>query len=130
MALKAGVPIAVPALTINRLCGSGFQSVINGAHVREQVVLFFYLIIPSTVETFVIYLWNVYLFIADVNLLYLQEIQLGESEVVLTGGSENMSQAPYAVRNARWGSPLGVDLKVRFNLQCSCFCTFSACVGV
>ncbi len=31
---------------------------------------------------------------------------------MLTGGSESMSQAPYAVRNARWGSPLGVDLKV------------------
>jgi len=29
--LKSGVPIEVPALTVNRLCGSGFQSVINGA---------------------------------------------------------------------------------------------------
>jgi len=29
--LRAGVPIEVPALTVNRLCGSGFQSVINGA---------------------------------------------------------------------------------------------------
>ncbi len=47
-------------------------------------------------------------------LLCLQEIQLGESEVVLTGGSENMSQAPYAVRNTRWGSPLGMDLKVLY----------------
>ena len=44
--------------------------------------------------------------------LHSQEIKLGESEVVLTGGTENMSQTPYAVRNARWGSPLGVDLKV------------------
>eukprot|EP00127_Corallochytrium_limacisporum_P004679 Clim_evm33s172 gene=Clim_evmTU33s172 len=31
-ALKAGVPIDVPALTVNRLCGSGFQAVINGYH--------------------------------------------------------------------------------------------------
>ncbi len=31
--LKAGVPIKVPALTVNRLCGSGIQSVINGAHI-------------------------------------------------------------------------------------------------
>jgi acetyl-CoA acetyltransferase family protein len=31
--LKAGVPIRVPALTVNRLCGSGIQSVINGAHI-------------------------------------------------------------------------------------------------
>ena len=42
----------------------------------------------------------------------LQEILLGEADIVLTGGTENMSQAPYAVRNVRWGSPLGVDLKV------------------
>ena len=31
--LRCGIPIPVPALTINRLCGSGFQSVVNGAHV-------------------------------------------------------------------------------------------------
>jgi acetyl-CoA acyltransferase 2 len=29
--LKCGVPIASPALTINRLCGSGFETVIQGA---------------------------------------------------------------------------------------------------
>jgi acetyl-CoA acetyltransferase len=29
--LKAGLPIEVPALTVNRLCGSGIQAVINGA---------------------------------------------------------------------------------------------------
>jgi acetyl-CoA acetyltransferase family protein len=32
VALKAGVPADRPALTVNRLCGSGIQSVINGAH--------------------------------------------------------------------------------------------------
>jgi acetyl-CoA acetyltransferase family protein len=31
--LKAGVPIRVPALTVNRLCGSGIQSLIDGAHI-------------------------------------------------------------------------------------------------
>ena len=31
VALKAGVPIPIPALTVNRLCGSGIQSVISGA---------------------------------------------------------------------------------------------------
>jgi acetyl-CoA acetyltransferase family protein len=31
--LKAGVPIRVPALTVNRLCGSGIQSLISGAHI-------------------------------------------------------------------------------------------------
>src|SRR3954447_11195863 len=30
--LQAGVPIDVPALTVNRLCGSGIQAAINGAH--------------------------------------------------------------------------------------------------
>ncbi|HEX3129434.1 MAG TPA: thiolase family protein [Thermoanaerobaculia bacterium] len=32
VALKAGVPQEVPALTVNRLCGSGIQSVISGSH--------------------------------------------------------------------------------------------------
>ena len=30
--LKAGIPVPVPALTVNRLCGSGIQSVISAAH--------------------------------------------------------------------------------------------------
>ena len=34
--LRAGVPIAASALTVNRLCGSGFQGIINGA---EQILL-------------------------------------------------------------------------------------------
>lgn len=42
----------------------------------------------------------------------LQEICLKESEVVLCGGSESMSQAPYAVRNIRFGTKFGFDLKV------------------
>src|SRR4029434_2141171 len=42
----------------------------------------------------------------------LQEICLKESEVVLCGGSESMSQAPYAVRNIRFGTRFGFDLKV------------------
>lgn len=75
-ALRAGVPIHVPALTVNRLCGSGFQSIITGG----------------------------------------QEIELGDANVVLCGGTENMSQAPYAVRNARFGTRLGVDLKLEDTL--------------
>eukprot|EP01100_Stratorugosa_tubuloviscum_P009356 TRINITY_DN391_c0_g3_i2.p1 TRINITY_DN391_c0_g3~~TRINITY_DN391_c0_g3_i2.p1 ORF type:complete len:403 (-),score=236.63 TRINITY_DN391_c0_g3_i2:91-1299(-) len=63
--LKSGVPISAPALTINRLCGSGFQAVINAS----------------------------------------QEILLDESSVVLCGGTENMSQAPYAVRSIRFENP-------------------------
>uniref|UniRef100_A0A8C9T0I3 Acetyl-CoA acyltransferase 2 n=1 Tax=Scleropages formosus TaxID=113540 RepID=A0A8C9T0I3_SCLFO len=74
--LRCGVPISVPALTVNRLCGSGFQSIVNGA----------------------------------------QEICLKESEVVLCGGSESMSQAPYAVRNIRFGTTFGLDLKLEDTL--------------
>jgi acetyl-CoA acetyltransferase family protein len=63
VALKAGVPIDVPALTVNRLCGSGIQAAVSGA----------------------------------------QLIQLGEADIVLTGGIENMSQAPHVIRGLRSG---------------------------
>ena len=65
--LKAGVPIEVPALTVNRLCGSGIQAAISGG----------------------------------------QMIRLGEADVVLTGGTENMSQAPHVIRGLRTGLRLG-----------------------
>ncbi|HEX5475948.1 MAG TPA: acetyl-CoA C-acetyltransferase [Vicinamibacterales bacterium] len=65
--LKAGVPIDVPALTVNRLCGSGIQAAVNGA----------------------------------------QLIQLGEADIVLTGGMENMTQAPHVIRGLRSGLRLG-----------------------
>jgi acetyl-CoA acetyltransferase family protein len=67
VALKAGVPIEVPALTVNRLCGSGIQAAVSGA----------------------------------------QLIQLGDADVVLTGGIENMSQAPHVIRGLRSGLRLG-----------------------
>ncbi|HEY7290792.1 MAG TPA: acetyl-CoA C-acetyltransferase [Vicinamibacterales bacterium] len=35
VALKAGVPVAVPALTVNRLCGSGIQSAVSGAQMIQ-----------------------------------------------------------------------------------------------
>ena len=78
VALKAGVSIPTPALTVNRLCGSGFQSVVSGA----------------------------------------QNILLGESEVVLTGGAESMSLAPYQVSGAsvRWGTTLGANLNLEDSL--------------
>ena len=65
--LKAGLPITVPALTVNRLCGSGFQAIVSGA----------------------------------------EQILLGEAEVVVTGGTENMTQAPHIVRGAREGFAFG-----------------------
>lgn len=65
--IRSGLPIASPALTVNRLCGSGLQAVVNAA----------------------------------------QQILLGESRLVLAGGSENMSQIPYVLPNARWGYRMG-----------------------
>ena len=38
--LKLGIPVPVPALTVNRLCGSGFQAIINGAQVTGDFYLF------------------------------------------------------------------------------------------
>src|ERR1700674_290396 len=35
VALKAGLPIEVPALTVNRLCGSGLQSIVNAAQMIQ-----------------------------------------------------------------------------------------------
>jgi acetyl-CoA acetyltransferase family protein len=67
VALKAGLPIEAPAVTVNRLCGSGFEAITQGA----------------------------------------QLIMLGETQVVLAGGGESMSQAPHVVRGARWGLRLG-----------------------
>ena len=65
--LRAGAPVEAPAVTVNRLCGSGFEAVAQAA----------------------------------------QQIVLGESELVLAGGTESMSQAPHVVRGARWGLRLG-----------------------
>jgi acetyl-CoA acetyltransferase family protein len=56
--LRAGVPIETPALTVNRLCGSGMQAIVNAA----------------------------------------QMIQTDEAKVVLSGGMEAMSQAPFTIR--------------------------------
>ncbi|PJZ58639.1 acetyl-CoA C-acetyltransferase [Leptospira barantonii] len=65
--LKTGLPLAVPALTLNRLCGSGMEAIIQAA----------------------------------------KKIYLGDADAVLAGGVESMSNAPYVVRNARWGVRYG-----------------------
>jgi len=56
--LRAGIPIETPALTVNRLCGSGMQSIVSAA----------------------------------------QMIQTDEAKIVLAGGMEAMSQAPFVIR--------------------------------
>lgn len=37
---------------------------------------------------------------------------MGDSQIVLAGGADSMSQAPYAVRDIRFGTKLGVDIKL------------------
>lgn len=52
-----------------------------------------------------------------------QVIRAGDEEVILTGGMESMSNAPYAVPKARWGMRMGdasmVDLMIKDGLSCS-----------
>jgi 3-oxoadipyl-CoA thiolase len=61
--LLAGLPVAVPAVTVNRLCASGLEAIGQGA----------------------------------------RAIALGEAEVVLAGGVESMSRAPYVMAKAKDG---------------------------
>ena len=61
--IKAGLPIEVPAVTMNVVCGSGLNCVNQAA----------------------------------------QMILAGDADIVVAGGMENMSMAPYAVPNARFG---------------------------
>ena len=55
--LKSGVPDSSIALTVNRLCGSGFQSIINGAQVSGNlhaslVCLYILLVSAFSLETY------------------------------------------------------------------------------
>ncbi|MEQ8156484.1 MAG: acetyl-CoA C-acetyltransferase [Clostridiaceae bacterium] len=65
--VKAGLPLEVPATTINIVCGSGLKSVAFAA----------------------------------------QMIKAGDADVVVAGGMENMSQAPYLLKTSRWGQRMG-----------------------
>jgi acetyl-CoA C-acetyltransferase len=66
-ALGAGLPDSVPALTVNKVCGSGLKAVVLAA----------------------------------------QAIRCGDAEIVVAGGMESMSNAPYLLRGARTGFRLG-----------------------
>ncbi|OFZ76680.1 MAG: acetyl-CoA acetyltransferase [Bdellovibrionales bacterium RIFOXYD1_FULL_44_7] len=66
-AIYAGIPHSVPAITVNKVCGSGMKAIMLGA----------------------------------------QSIILGDSDVVVAGGMENMSLTPYYVQNARSGFKMG-----------------------
>ena len=66
-AIKAGVPQEVPGETVNRVCGSGLQSVVHAV----------------------------------------EATRVGYTDLVLAGGTESMSNAPYILKGARWGFRMG-----------------------
>lgn len=65
--IKAGIPVGTPAMTINKVCGSGLRAVSLAA----------------------------------------QMIKAGDADIILAGGSESMSQAPFIAPDARWGARMG-----------------------
>jgi acetyl-CoA C-acetyltransferase len=77
----AGIPDGVPAMTINKVCGSGLKAIMLGT----------------------------------------DSIRLGNSQLVLAGGMENMSLAPYILKKARTGYRMGhgeiLDLMIYDGLQ-------------
>ncbi|WP_140920302.1 acetyl-CoA C-acetyltransferase [Limnobaculum xujianqingii] len=81
--VKSGLPIEVPAFSVNKVCGSGLKTVALGA----------------------------------------QSILAGCSSVMVTGGMENMSAAPYLLEKARQGYRMGngtlVDSMIKDGLWCA-----------
>ena len=65
--IKAGLPQEVPAMTINKVCGSGLRTVALAAQI----------------------------------------IKAGDADIIVAGGTENMSRAPYVLNDARWGQRMG-----------------------
>jgi acetyl-CoA C-acetyltransferase len=82
-ALKAGLPVEIPAETINRVCGSGLQAVVHAV----------------------------------------EALRTGYVDVVVAGGTESMSNAPYLLKGARWGHRMGnaevIDMMVAEGLTCA-----------
>lgn len=67
VSVNSGIKVETPAITINRMCGSGLQSVVYAS----------------------------------------QNIKSEDCSCVLAGGIESMSQAPFYLKNARWGYRMG-----------------------
>lgn len=82
-ALKAGLPVEVPAETVNRVCGSGLQAVVHAA----------------------------------------EALNTGYVDLVVAGGTESMSNAPYLLKGARWGYRMGhaeaLDSMLNEGLTCA-----------
>ncbi len=84
-AIQSGLPETVPAMTINKVCGSGLKAV---------------------------------------HLAY-QAIYAGDAEIVVAGGMENMSLAPYLMPKARTGYRMGDQTVVDSMLQDGLTCAFN-----
>lgn len=80
VSVEAGIPVEVPSMTLNKVCGSGLRTVSLAA----------------------------------------QLIKAGDADIVVAGGVENMSAAPYYAPNARWGARMGdtklIDMMVHDGL--------------
>ncbi len=83
--LKAGLPIEVPALTINKVCGSGLKAVNLAA----------------------------------------QSILAGDSDIIVAGGMESMTNAPYLLDKARSGYRMGHGKLVDSMIQDGLWCAFN-----
>jgi acetyl-CoA C-acetyltransferase len=86
-ALAGGVPDAVPAYTVNMVCGSGLKAVMLAA----------------------------------------QAIRAGDARVVVAGGMESMSNAPYLVRGMRQGVKFGNQEMVDALINDGLWCSFGSC---
>jgi len=67
ISVNIGAGYETPAMTLNKVCGSGLRAVTLAAQI----------------------------------------IALGDADIILAGGTENMSQAPYLLKNTRWGMRMG-----------------------
>src|SRR5574338_982128 len=82
-ALKAGLPVEVPAETVNRVCGSGLSAVVHAV----------------------------------------EALRCGYVDLIVAGGTESMSNAPYLLKGARWGYRMGhgevIDAMIAEGLTCA-----------
>lgn len=80
VSIAAEIPIEVPSMTLNKVCGSGLRAVSLAAQI----------------------------------------IKAGDADIIVAGGCENMSMAPYVAPNARWGARMGdtklIDMMVHDGL--------------
>ena len=86
-AIAAGVPVEVPAETVNRVCGSGLQAVVHAV----------------------------------------EAVKAGFIDVMLAGGTESMSNAPFLLKGARWGYRLGDAEVLDSMLQEGLTCAIAGC---